>query len=326
MKKVSKMMSLMLALVFVFHLTSPSVFAANIQSHEVSILLEDVDETLGVGKQVAQFNDTTYYSYVDEDISFSSQITYENKIQFSYVLADSGVICESALYDVEEISSTYGLGRLDPGYESLNQTIIANILDFAVASTITIINPPASRGFADLEDAIEDAFGANYTGRYIDSEIRNYNGTNYYVRCTESQTTSYTEPDSMWFAKGTAISTIIAWLLTGGWGWVAALKNLLAGAIATTIANGITYTLNNLTVERSDVSLMHTRLVTVTGYSGTQYWAGWTRKMYFLNTELGWTHDTGYHHNIKHSDFDDVDFLLQRGYDNFINYTLTGGY
>lgn len=69
-----------------------------------------------------------------------------------------------------------------------------------------------------------------------------------------------------------------------------------------------------------------TRLVTVNGYSGTQYWAGWTRKTYFFKGEDDWVSDTGENWNLKHTDFDDVTGLLETGWSNFVNYTLTDGY
>lgn len=324
MKKLCKLISMIMAIVFVFELTAPAAFAADISSHQVSILWEDVDEATGVAQQVAEFENLLFFSYTDEDISYSSQITPANEIQFSYVLAGVDKIYVTGLNDIDEIRGTYGITQADPNYELLNQTIIENIIDFEVDSELIIAQPPMTRGFSNLQDAIEDAFGANYSSRVKGTAWKNHNGTNYTVRCTESQTTSYTGPDSMWFAKDTAVTAIIAWLLTGGWGWISLGVSLVTGVVSTVLVNGVRQTVNNFRAERSDVSLMHTRIVTIVGYTGTQYWAGWTRKMYFFKGELGWTHDTGYHYNSKHSDFDDVSYLMQHGFDNFVNYTLTG--
>lgn len=96
--------------------------------------------------------------------------------------------------------------------------------------------------------------------------------------------------------------------------------------MTTIIVNGVEKTISNFTAKRTNVSLMHTRLVTVNGYSGTQYWAGWTRKTYFFKGEDDWVSDTGENWNLKHTDFDDVTGLLETGWSNFVNYTLTDGY
>lgn len=148
----------------------------------------------------------------------------------------------------------------------------------------------------------------------------------YKVKCTESQTTSYTDPDSYWFAKDTAVSAIVAWAIGGAWSWKAAVVNLIVTVVTTIIVNGVEKTISNFTAKRTNVSLMHTRLVTVNGYSGTQYWAGWTRKTYFFKGEDDWVSDTGENWNLKHTDFDDVTGLLETGWSNFVNYTLTDGY
>lgn len=322
MKKILKMISVILVAAFMFQVAMPAAFATEMESQKVSVIWEEVDETDRVAQQLAEFNGLIFFSYADEEIAYSAQMTPTNKVQFSYVLADVDKIYESSLYDIDEIRSIYGINTSDSNYELLNKTIIENILDFEVDSEITISQAPMTRGSSSLEGAILDAFGANYSGSVVGTAQKNYNGTTYYVRCTESQSTTYTTPETQWFAKETSSTAIIAWLGSGNWSWISLGTSLILTVVSMVITNGVLETVKNFTAERSDATLMHTRNVTVSGYSQTQYWAGWTRKMYFFKGDLGWTHDVNFYYDFKHSDFDNISFLMQKGFDNFINNML----
>lgn len=178
------------------------------------------------------------------------------------------------------------------------------------------------RGYSTLSYAITSEFGSNYSGILKQISQKSYNGTHYWVRCTESQTTSSTTPDAYWFVKDTALTAVVAWAISGGWTFQGAIWSIVASVVSTVVVNGVTKTLYNFTAERSDVSLIRTRIVTVDGYSNTQYWAGWTRKYYFFKGNEGWNCDTSYHYNVKHSDYDDLNALINQGWQNFLNYTL----
>ncbi|MEA4963803.1 hypothetical protein [Lutispora sp.] len=313
MKKKLRFVSLLLVMALTMQLSVAPAFAAQSNVPDFTVISQDINKDLKSAKQIAKWNNSILYTSVTPEMSYCSQITPEGKIQFSYVRTNDGVVVVSEVYDVSEIYSRYNVEAtysID-SYDALNCVIIANIASFNDVTRLNRNVVGSTRGFSTLSSAITDAFGSNYTSKLKGSANKSYNGTTYYVRCTESQTTSNTTPDSHWFAKDTAITAVIAWALTGGWSWIGLVSSIVVGVVSTVIVNGVNSVANAFTADRSNVSLMHTRIVTVSGYSGTQYWAGWTRKMYFFKGNLGWTHDTGYNHNIKHTDFDNVSGLME---------------
>lgn len=211
-------------------------------------------------------------------------------------------------------------------YSVLNEFILANInifddvcqenlADIASGGYLYTIN-----GTATLSDAITETFGSDYVNNSVGSTVKNYDGAYYAVHCYESQITNADSSSSNYFAKDTAITAVVAWAISGSWSWQGAVASILASVITTVACNGITYVKYSFTAERSNVTITSTRIVTISVLSDTKYWAGWTRKMYFFKGELGWTHDTGYNYNIKHSDYDDIDGLMETGFYNYIHY------
>lgn len=169
---------------------------------------------------------------------------------------------------------------------------------------------------------VRAAFGPDYFDASVASAQRSYNGISYGVFCREDRTSSYTTPDSKWFAADTAITSIIAFVLTGGWGWVGMVGSIVASVVAVTIYNGVSYTIRNFTAQRSNVNITRTRYVTVSGYPGFQYWAAWTKKYYFFKGDLGWAHDIGPNYDMKHYDFENPILLIDKGFQNFVDFVL----
>lgn len=322
MKKIHKLISIILITVLLMQLALPVSLAANIPTSKATVLWQKIDDSIGKAQQVAKVDNSIFYSYVDKNIAYSSEITPTGEIYFSYVLSGSNIIKSSGLINLNEIYAEYKISTPGDNYELLNQTIIANITNFEVLSQTVINTSPSTKGFSNLDDAIADAFGSDYSDKFIGGGEKSHNGTYYPIRCTETQTTSYDTPDSTWFEKDTAVTEIIAWLLSGDWGWIGLELSLITSAITTVITEGVHKLASDIRAERSNVSIVRTRIVAVSGYSGSQYWAGWTREWYFLKGDLGWTHDTGAHVNRKHADYDDVSTLLAKGFDNFVNSEL----
>lgn len=337
MKRAFRMMSLMLVAVLAAQLCSPVALAASTEMQVNSgVYHYESNEESHTTEAVSQISNNLFYTYSDENFSYCAQIIPGGKIQFSYYQVDKDILVESGIYDMEDLYLSYSIEQAtDTNYINLNRAIMDNIGTFSNVNVVGDENViagnmesgvMAAAVYEDLDDAIEAKFGSNYTGLFKGLSNKTYDGTTYTVRCTESQTTSYTTPDSKWFAKDTSVSAIIAWAIGGAWSWKAALLSLIGTVVATVVVNGVEKTVDNFTAQRTNVSLMHTRIVTVNGYSGTQYWAGWTRKTYFFKGEDGWVSDTGENWDVKHSDFDDVSGLMATGWSNFLNYTLTGGY
>ena len=337
MKRAFRVLSMVLAAVLTVQLYAPAAFAASDEMQLNSgIYYYEINEENHTVEAVSQINSGVFYTYSDENFSYCAQIIQEGKIQFSYCQVDDDRLVESEIYEMADIYSAYSIEQsTDQNYLKLNRAIMDNIGSYYnvhVVGGATVMGAKTENGvmaaaaYDDLSDAIEAKFGATYTGLFKGVSNKTYNGTTYTVKCTESQTTSYTTPDSKWFAKDTAVSAIVAWAIGGAWTWQAAVLSVIGTVVATVVVNGVQKTVDNFTAQRTNVSLMHTRLVTVNGYSGTQYWAGWTRKTYFFKGADGWASDTGENWDVKHSDFDDVSGLMATGWQNFLNYTLTGGY
>ena len=312
------MICLLLVIIMTIQLTTPS-YAAESPTHCSTTIWSSIDKDSEIAQQLDEYDGTLFYSYVDKNISYCAQKNANDEIQFSYIIAGNETIFVGDLVEIKEICNEHDFHLDSSDFKSLNELILNNLNDYKIVSELSILNQADPKGYSNLNDAIEAAFGSNYSGKYVDDELHYHNLTYYRVRCTESQTTSYTTPNSMWFAAGTVITAITAWLMSNNWDWVNLGISLVTTVVTTALVNGVRQTTQNLTVQRSDVSQILTRIITVDGYSGTQYWAGWTRKIYFLKGDLGWTHDTSYHYNIKQADYDNVPYLLQHGFDLFVN-------
>ena len=79
MKRLWQNISIILTIIFVLQLGAPVALAAEMSSHQVSVLCEKVDEAAGRAQQVAKFEDLLFFSYTDEDIAYSAQITPQMK-------------------------------------------------------------------------------------------------------------------------------------------------------------------------------------------------------------------------------------------------------
>ena len=327
MKKMLKR-AIALSLILAMILLCIPAQAVNAPADSCNVLFESFDETTHTGKQLASIEDSIFYTMATPEFTYCAQMTQAGKIQFSYMDLRTGSITESIIYDVNDICNTFNITKAKSNafYEQLNTTISDNITSFSKAATyhpsaahaeITAVN-----GTSNLNDAINSAFGSSYGAKLMGSSSKTHNGKTYQVRCTESQLNSHTAPESWAIAKDTAISAIVALVIAGSWSWVGAVASIVKSVVSTALKNGIYYTIKNFTAERSDATLLRNRTVTVTGYEGTQYWAGWTRKMYFFKGDLGWTHDANFHYDFQQSDYSDVLYLLDKGWQNFVEYTL----
>ena len=333
MKRAFKMLSMMLVGVLVIQIYAPIASATSDEKKaNADIYYYEISEENHTAESVSQINSNLFYTYSDENFSYCAQIIPGGKIQFSYYQVDDDLLVESGIYNMEDLYSRYSMKQdTDQNYLELNRAIMDNIEAFSdvhVVGGATVMSENGvmtTAAYEDLEDAIEAKFGSNYSGLYKGVLNETYNGIRYIIECTESQMTSYTTPDSKWFAKDTAISAIVAWAIGGAWCWQAAVLSLIGTVVATVVVNGVEKTISSFTAQRTNVSLMHDRIVTVDGYSGTQYWAGWTRKIYFFKGEDEWVSDTGENWERKHDDFDDGSGLMAKGWRNFLS-TLTGGY
>ena len=148
-----------------------------------------------------------------------------------------------------------------------------------------------------------------------------WGNTGYYFSCYESQTNSYTTPNTYWFAADIALTSIVSWALAG-FTWQGALIAIVSSVVSYVVVNGVRRTLYSFTASRTDVTVTRIRKVT---HAYTQYyWAGWSRKMYFFEGDYGWTSDTTEHDEHKHYDYDDISGLINQGFQNFVNEEFGG--
>lgn len=306
---------------------------------DINILNESIDETNNFGLSVFEADDTVYYLYSDLDVSYCSQISANGKIQFSYTYIDSEVIAESRVYELDELYTRFNIdsAKEDECYNLINEAILANLELFQNLvlhnnnemisgienGELSIGNGENAEtlGFSELEDAIKDIFGDNYSNKTKGTASKTYNGKKYTVKCLESQSTSNTAIRSRAFSSETPVTTLYSWVTSDDFTWVGLIKTIISKVVKTVVKDGMNYLKNGFTAKRTNVSCMRTRNVKVSGYSSTPYWAGWTRKIYCFKGEpsLGWTHDTGFNSNIKHSDYDDISKLMTTGFNNYIN-------
>ncbi len=335
MKKIFKTLSFCLAIIMLIQVSPLTAFATSNSSAQSTIMSMEIDESNGISKLIESYNDSIFYTYLDNDISYCAQITSQGDIQFSYLTRNNGNIFESDVKNINTIYTEYGISKAsDTNYELLNQTIINNRNSFNVTQCENMIaseqpfeqpysGTSSNNVYSTLASAVTANFGANYGGSLKGVAAEKYNGTSYTVYCHESQTSNSYTLHSRTFAKDVAISVISTWVInavgtvTGGVGFV------LSEVIETTIEDGIEYVVNEVTARIGVGERIQTRLVTVAGYSGTQYWAGWTRKMFFLGGNKGWKNWGGYPYNEKHYDYDDIVGLMDTGFQNFINNVLS---
>lgn len=325
MRKGYKLLSLLLTVTFVLQSFASSVFASSPQqSFRISVLHEEYDEQRGIAKQVALVDDLVFYSYVDENLSYCAQITPTGEIQFSYMMMDDRTVMSSELYDIESTWPSYNLAGVDMKYEALNKEIIENIRSFHNVRSVGNAEFVSPSAFGSLSAAITSAFGADYADVFGGNALKTYDNTPYWVYRWDNQTTFHSPIDSYWFAKETALTAIVAWVIGGGWKWVAAALSIVTTVVTSIIVDGVQKTISNFTAERTNVVCQRTRTITVSGYDGIQYWSGWTQHMYFFKGNLGWTRDVDPHYEVKHWDYDNHSHLMEQGFQNFVNYVLNG--
>ena len=327
-KYLRKLIALILVVVF----CSMNIPAYAIESTERNavVVSEEYDVSTKTGTQIIRTENSAFFTMETPEIAYCAQIADTGKIQFSYMDKNIGVIKESNIYNVTDFYTTeISLEKAtESQYMDINKAVMSNIDSFSyirhmnTKTEISAANTANAKSAATISAAMEEVFGENYVNRLIGTSSKHYNGTTYYIRCRDNQTSNYTQPESWAVAKDIALSAVITWLISGGWQWVNLIKTLVKKVVTTVIRDGIDYVVKNFTAERTTATLLRNKIVTVDGYEGTQYWSGWTRKMYFFKGDLGWANDSDFHYNFKHSDFDDTLYLLDKGYQNFIEYTL----
>ncbi len=318
-----KVIACVLAILLCLTNTQVETVEAKTRGTEKDVVYQQADETGGIAEQtIRAYEDTLLYSYTDGKFSFCSQMSIYGGLQFSYILSGSNDIIESPVYDTNAVYNRFNIEkRDDEAFVKINHAIMKNLESFLDCKTIQGDNTK-STGDSSLDQAVASVFGNNYTGTQKGMSYKPYNGTTYIVRCKESQTTSAPSISSKWFAKETAITSVVAWVISGNWTWMGLVNSIVLTVVTTIIVNGIRVIKNKTKGQRADVSIIRTRKVTVDGVSGTQYWAGWTRKVYFFKGDLGWAHDSDPHYEVKHDDYDSISTLLLKGWQNYLN----GGY
>ncbi len=323
MKK-SRVIAFVLMMTLMFTVTAPMA-SGNYDSYKVKVLSEVIDTDNSTGKTVVMLGDSVFYVYATPELAYVAQITSDGRIQFSYV-KESNRVVESEIYSIDSIYNTFGAIKTSENslYDIVNGLIINNIESFTkvryhAITTSTVPNGTVDiNGSSTLSAEITDAFGSNYVNTVVGYTTKKHNNNSYTVYCKESQTTSTGSIDSSWFASQTALSAVASWILSGNWTWVGVAATVVTEVVSTVVLNGITYTKNSFTAERVNITRARTRIVTVQGNSNTQYWAGWTQKLRFFKGDLGWTHDYGYYYDVKHTDYDDISGLLDKGFNAYV--------
>lgn len=329
MKSIKKGIVVVLVLVLLLTGSVPDSVIASEKSFKPTILYRNSDEKTGTREESTRaYEDTVLYVFTNKEISYCAQMTTYGKIQFSYALGTSGDIMESPAMEIDTIYKKYNLdSKEDADYVLLNRRIVDTLGNYDVKKSLSMDNDSIAPGekaqpYGSLEAAVSAVFGSNYIGVLKGFMNKTLNGTSYIISCKESQTTSTPSMSSQNYAKETFLTVVITWVVLGGMEWAALLDTIIQQAIETIIKQGLRVLKKATNVTKTNVTIMRTRRVSVDGVSGTQYYAGWTRKRYFLGGNKGWIHDSGNNYNYKHSDYDSVSTLLDKGWNSFVN----GGY
>lgn len=190
-------------------------------------------------------------------------------------------------------------------------------------TTLTTSDPRGQESLlaaTPLSTMLNTTYGADYTKHFDGFSNKTYNGVTYTVYCHGTQSTRQLQYAPYDFAAGSFITSIAAWITTGGFNFTVTWFLSATGAILSSAgtAQTIIYAISgDMYVYRCD----RTRIVTVPAYTSTTlYWAGWTLKSTFIDNGSTW--DVSTYHDIKHPDYDDVSGLMQTGFNNFIADTL----
>lgn len=265
--------------------------------------------------EVFQLENNTFYVYSTPDFSYCSETTPDGKIQFSY--CKGGSLFTSDIYNIEQILAANKRSYADESVD-INEIIINNLSEFNNITNLGGTSQITEFSYDTLQSAVQGVFGADYSNKLIKSATKTHNNTKYTVRCQESQRTTTELYGSKQFAKGVALTAVVSWAKEGNWTWKGVVQNIVKSVVTTAINEGITIISNGFTAQKAIGKSDRTRLVGVGSSSKTQYSAGWTRKVYFFKGSLGWTNDADPFYNLKQGDYDDVNFLIDRGFSNFI--------
>ena len=315
-----KFFSILLCVSLIFTLSVPAVAASSTEKD--------------VNTRIEELNDSVLFTYTDDTFVFCSQIYSNGNFNFSYVERGQDKIFESEVMRLDEVIEGVDINVLSKEVISENITSWSNQMidelgEFEVSyamncdTTLTTSDLHGQENLlasTPISTMLNATFGQDYTKRFDGVSMKTYDGETYSVYCYGYQTTRQLEYAPYEFVAGSLITTIAAWIATGGfnvsiqWFLSAAGATVSTGGTLGTIINVIS---GDLYVYQCD----RTRIVTVPAYtSSTQYWAGWTLKSTFVDNGSTWDVDT--YHDIKQSDYDDVSRLMQVGFDNFVAYTL----
>ena len=337
MKRFKKVLTPIISMVLVITMMGTScVFASSGNERSFEVLYENTNKTAGFSEQASTDGESTFYTYSDKTLSYCAQIPNTGVIIFSYYDETMGEIFESSIIQISELYKEYGIdANDDKAFTLINHAIIENIRESNekhitnvyknVSNTEKIEDRTKASTALTLAAAVASDYGSNYSGVQVGYLLTSYEGFgDIMVRCGESQSTTNTTPNAWNFAANVALTSIVAWAISGGWAWTGMAVSLLVDIVTHIIINGVYYTFKNFTAERTDVTIMRNQSCKVDGYSGTYYWSGWTIKRYYIKGDLGWTRDANAHYNFMYSDYDDISTLLHKAYQNFVDTEING--
>lgn len=309
-----KFFSILLCVSLLFTLSAPAFAASPIEKD--------------VNTRIEELNDSVLFTYTDDTLVFCSQIYIDGNVNFSYVERSQNKIFESEVMRLNEVIEGVDINDLSKEVISENITswsnqMIDDLGEFEVAYSMncdTTLTTSDLRAATPISTMLNATYGEDYVKRFDGYSRKTYNGEAYTVYCYGFQSTRQLKYAPYEFAAQSLLTTIAAWIATGGFSLTVTWFLSAAGATVSTVgtAQYILYAISgDLYVYQCD----RTRIVTVPEYtSATQYWFGWTLKSTFVDNGSTW--DVSTYHDIKNPDYDDVPRLMQIGFDNFVAYTL----
>ena len=319
-----KIISLIVVLSLCFSLSSTAFAAGNLSE---TAQTEKAFELLSV-------DDASFYSYKDDNITYVSQITDDNVVQFSYMLAGDDLIYSSDIFYVSDFLLDIGKSLPSEKHKEnyrndVNNLIIANLNEYKNLEQIRVDNAPGSFSILDSNSAggaksnlstmLTTVFGNDYGNTLLGFSNKSHNGSKYTVYCHENQYTNQLNTKSFAFAAQVSLTVIATWILNGGFSMSVIWFLGALGAALETI-NGIQRIVNSLSGTLYAYTCNRSRQITVGGYPYPVYLAAWTIKTEFVNGNGIW--DTSTYYNRKDYDYSDVSALMATGFSNYVNYYL----
>ena len=270
--------------------------------------------------EIIEYDGAKYYVYSDDSMVFCSQITEDGFMQFSYAFCESDAIYSSEVFLISdflnEIGNSLGSQRgIDLPEEEVNIMVMRNLALFTDLEEISLVTTRASVPSLQLTAA----FGADFSNQFLGISNKTYGGKSYSVYCYGFQSTYELKGAAYSFAAAALITAILAWITLGPFACSLSWFLTASAAVVETVG-GLQKLKYAISGDLYAYECDRTRLVTVSGYSGTMYWAGWTLKNEFLYNGSTW--NTTNYYNSKHWDYDDVSGLLATGWKNFVNMYL----